>query len=728
MTAEEVLRASERSALGNNQIVTNVTGKVQMETRGKKWKSIGALGFILLALVVAGVFFSSGSLIPAAISDRLIEETDVQYADAVESKKLVFQQAMKAGELPENTVAVLQQYGVETEKADNGEVVLVVDGQRVTADEFVEAVSTNTKLYNAFDQATYSRAAYYYDDAAKKAFREMGTTRNNYTADSDFDKVMDEVMGRGSNVSVNSVAAVKKESEGESYVEYEAVGTAARSGGSAAGFINEVGSKNTAATSTEATLNSADTLKVADTMSKEQRSELFFLTFMENISKMKAGEGNESKINEAMNYLYEAQETEVVDVKTGEVVKVKGTALESPSLYAVLAGSKVDTAAVENYSSDRVLKTVENRVGAASSSAITGTVASTSSGVKGSIGRLLGGGEEGASAEALSSVDQTINASLVDNSYSTIKGVGAGEFLVEGAVNVGKRLAQKSGGTAGDAAAVSKYARLTSSVLAMDAAADRMNRSPFDVSSKNTFLGALIRKLAVIGAGESKGMMLMSGVKNFAGVVGKSMAALIPGGYADEASGYLTDFGDCTTYATIGAVGTAQCSEVATFDTSTLRDTFNDAGFVAFVEANTTLGASGKRTINKNSVLADFILYNNERVTPLGVTDGGILESLGQDASSVGFVSDILGMVRSFLGASDADKRIASGAAYVNSAANPDWQTYKYAQRYVSLARATESLQQYAGGSTAYNNIYGFEGDENPVIAFTNEYHRTAQR
>ena len=91
-------------------------------------------------------------------------------------------------------------------------------------------------------------------------------------------------------------------------------------------------------------------------------------------------------------------------------------------------------------------------------------------------------------------------------------------------------------------------------------------------------------------------------------------------------------------------------------------------------------------------------------------------------------MADIVGMIQSFLGASEQNKRIATGAEYVNSSNNPNWQNYKYAQRYVSLARATESLRQYADGSTAYNNIFGFEGNENPVIAFINNYYELANR
>ncbi|MBR3248574.1 hypothetical protein IKF89_00910 [Candidatus Saccharibacteria bacterium] len=724
MTAEEVLRYSEDSALENNQIISHVTGsRGKVKTTGKL-KSLGAMGLITALLVVAAVLFSSGNLIPSAISERLIEETDVQYADAVESKKLVFQQAMKNGELPENTIAVLGQYGVEVEKAENGEIVLKTKDKTVTADDFITVVSSDVNLYNAFDQATYSRAAYYFDDSAKKIFKEIGTTRNNYTKDSNFDEVMGSLVGSGSNIDVNNVVATEDEEGGSGY---ESAGAVARSSSGAEEFISGVGAQTRAGSSTEATLNSADSLKVADTISKEQRSSLFFLTFMENISKMKAGKGDESKINEAMNFLYEQHETEVVNVKTGEIMKVKGTALDSPSLYAVLSGSKVNLEGAENYSSDRVLKTIENRLGTTNGTgAITGTVASADENIKGSIGRFLDIGGEGASVETLNIVNKTIDGSLVNNSYETINGVDAGEMLVEGAVNVGKKLAKASGATAGDAAAVSEYARLNSAVLAMDAEADRMNRSPFDVTSKNTFLGSILHKLAV--ASTKMSGTLTSNMKTIASLTSEAVLGLLPASYADAASGFLTEFGDCETYSTIGAVGSPQCSEVATFDTSTLNDTFNDPEFIDFVNNNTTLSASGKRTINKGSVLADFVLYNDERTTPLGVTDGGILNSLGNELSSVNFVSNILEMIRSFLGASETEKRIASGAEYVNSSSNPNWGQYKYAQRYVSLARATESLQQYAGESSAYNNVYGFEGGENPVIAFMNDYYQTAQR
>jgi hypothetical protein len=103
--------------------------------------------------------------------------------------------------------------------------------------------------------------------------------------------------------------------------------------------------------------------------------------------------------------------------------------------------------------------------------------------------------------------------------------------------------------------------------------------------------------------------------------------------------------------------------------------------------------------------------------------DGGILESLSGGSSSIPFISDIISMIKIWLLSSDEDKAIATGKVFVNSASNPEWQKYKYAQRYVSLARATDALRQYDGDETAYNNIPFFEGVENPVVAFLNDYY-----
>ena len=98
MSAEEILRSNEDSALEETQIISRVTGQKSKNSGSKLKKSFSAAGFITAMIVIFTFLFSSGNLIPSAISERLVEETDVQYADAVESKIAVFQQALLISE------------------------------------------------------------------------------------------------------------------------------------------------------------------------------------------------------------------------------------------------------------------------------------------------------------------------------------------------------------------------------------------------------------------------------------------------------------------------------------------------------------------------------------------------------------------------------------------------------------------------------------------------------
>lgn len=120
-------------------------------------------------------------------------------------------------------------------------------------------------------------------------------------------------------------------------------------------------------------------------------------------------------------------------------------------------------------------------------------------------------------------------------------------------------------------------------------------------------------------------------------------------------------------------------------------------------------------------------------MTPVGVTDGGILKVLKDGSSSNGKIpfitkiSDLIGSVWgkivSFFTGREENRDIATGAAFVNSKDNNYyWDKYKYAQRYVSMVRATSALRMYDGDATAYSNI-PYVGIDNPVLACLEEYY-----
>ena len=719
--------------------VSSVTGK---KGSTRKRRSFGAVVLVVALIVVFSSLLSLGNMIPSMISERLIEAFDVQWADAVESKILVFKAALENGRVPKVTADSLKEIAntfnnysasigfikdgefMESNKNDSGELVIKVNDEIIKPKDFVSKVHNDYKLYKAFDAATYSRAAYYYDEPAMKVIKKY-SSRNNYTSDSELSEVIDTILGDGNDISANGVYLSKTEENGEEKVEYVENSEAAHSKSSATEFISNIVSRITGPDKNSATINTASVINIADNIAKEDKSKCFYVGTMENFSKMKAGEGGDSEINAELNYLLTNSSSEAMDVHSGGLVTLTGSALESPSMYAVLANKKVNYEDVENFASDRVIKVVENQLeGTTSYDAITTNVASTSNGAKSTIGRLNTGSET-SDSEVINLTSPMISSSVFDNSLEKISGIYAGELLVEGATNLGKELARMSGATAGDEEAVFAYTKLNNSILALEAKADRLDRSPFDITSRNTFLGSIIYNMAFVWG--NTGPSILSKSTTVFSTTQKSLASILPITYADETPGYLSNFGNCKTFDTIGVVGSVQCAEIATFDVTTLDDPYNNPEFVNFVENNTTLDASGNRVVKEGSLLDWFIRFMVNRTTSLGVADGGSLSALSEGASLVPFVSDIASMVKSFTESSEKNKLIATGELFVNSKNNPFWGEFRLAQRYVSLARADALLKQAAEGDDAYNDLRYFEGIENPVMALLNSYNQVAE-
>lgn len=698
----------------------------------KKFKKIGPaalVGFFGLLFIV--FVFLSGNYIPDTINTVLTQETDMQCANGTIDKEWVFIETLKQGEVPKDTIENLKIAGAlvideNGNESENG-TAIKYNNKILSGDGLFNELQTDVNLYTIFNDATYSCVAFYYDEAATKTMKELGTNRNNYTSTSDFEQVVGDAVGSGSNININTIykEEVEEEEPKQKTVEEEpkfiykkfTEEDTKTASAQAEEIINSVREKNPAETKEKSALNTADILKVADTASKEQRSSSFFLYFMENISKMKAGQGNESKINEAMNFLTDNRETQVVDTETGEIITQKGTPLESPSLYAILAQAPVSKEKTKNYSSDRILKTIQNKVGSNDSqNTILTTISSFGKNIKGAITRFINSAIETVEFSILAPIIPTVSSTLINNSFeNSIYGISGGEFLVEGAVNVGKKLAiMGSGASAGDEAAILAYNKQVQHIADLNNQSDRLNRNPLDPTSKNTFLGSFIYKLLPIASKTS----------SIPNIISKSLSSLIPGAHADSDTKFISTFGDNETLSTISAAGTVHGSVIATFDTSTQYNPYNNEEFQEFINENTEKDTAGNTTIKEDSILAKYIIYNNERESPIGTNDAGILTSLQSNFKKILLATNLTSMVEIFEKASDEEKRIASSAAFVNSKDNPDWEQYKYAQRYISINRALSVLKQYSTDETAYDNLNGFQSDINPVVAFTEKYYQ----
>ncbi len=709
-------------------------------------KKLGPLTLLAIFGLLFIVFiFGLGNYIPDSITTLLTDATDTQCANGTVDKEWVFIETLRQGELPKDTIIRLKKLGVlvvnEGGEEDIHGTSLLKDGQKLNGNELYEALQSDISLYTAFNEATYTCATFYYDEGAEKVFSYLNTNRNNYTETSNFHITIGKAMGMGSNADINTVyREPKEETEEEAPVEggeeeeeepfiYKFFGSeeSVNTGDHEAREIIELlMEKNPAETRAQSAINIADILKVADTVSKEQRSSSYFLYFIENIDKMKAGGGNQSKVNEALNFLTDQRETEVVDVDTTETVKSIGTPLQSPSLYAVLSGSKVSPEETKNYSSDRMLKTIESKLSQVGETdyslfdTIKTTLASFTKRITGTISRFIADAVETTEFSVVAPLIPTVSSSLILNSFTkSVYGITGGEFLVEGATNVGKSLSiRASGASAGDAGAVMAYNKQVQQIASLNARSEAMTKSPFDITSKNTFLGSILYKTLPIIAKTS----------SIPSIISKSIASLIPGAHAASNNSFLTTFGNNNqTLSSISAAGTVHGTTIATFDTSTQTNPYANEEFQAFIEENTELGEDGERTIIEGSDLATYIIYNTERESPRGVTDSGILESYLNSQKKISVSTDIIKAIKLFLNLSDGEEEalcIATGASFVISSENEDWQKYKYAQRYISINRTVAALKQYAEEENAYNNLRGFEGNTNPVVAFTEKYYK----
>ncbi|MBR0432024.1 hypothetical protein IJK16_03450 [Candidatus Saccharibacteria bacterium] len=666
--------------------------------------------------------------------------------------------------------------------ADNS-LVLQFENQLITPADLIDSLDSNLKLRSAFSEATYGRAMNFYDESAENFYSGLNITRNVFkdfevsgdeeTDRESYNSTMSEIFEKKSNSSANTVVDATDEVyasdpynnpkspcyhnfqcscqkyaagrewfilNGICYCEKEANNAA--TGNAVEEYINAVKNRATATSSSEATYNTAALLSNAVGANETYQSMQFFLANEENISKMKAGEGNNSAINQVLNWLTTPTTTTTINTE-GEEITLKGAPIEADALAAILAGEKFTNEKSADFSSERILNIADNKLngttGAHTTQSAISAISNTLMSVKITLQSFISdftslfiGKIQSATAFAAESIIALITPSLsksvLFSNAADYSGIVAGNFYVKGASAANSYLARSAqGGTVGDANAVTAYNRVTANVLALDAAADRATRSPFDVNSKNTFLGSIVTSLLPIATS--------SPLHFFSSLLSLTNNSL-PSAFAlGEDSSYQTTYGECSALTGINAKGDVYCNSIITFDTSTIDNALNDSGFQSFVNNNTNADGTPK----ENSDLAKFILYNNGRESPIGVKDANILNALNKNTESekkwyqkiTSFFKNLFSSLFSTSGTNNYEKELkeqnqigfATGSVFVNSSSNAYWNTFKYAQRYVSISRALEQLGYFDEDNTNTAELTMFKHTNyNPVNKFTNDY------
>ncbi len=423
-------------------------------------------------------------------------------------------------------------------------------------------------------------------------------------------------------------------------------------------------------------------------------------SYMETIDKTKAGYGDEAPINELATSLNEKKSNTNVELlstgnsgeptedgipalETKDKTTVK-SAMESAGVSALYGNGKVDTsdASVQSFNLSSSMKRILGGIGvsmtaftgctiskgaAASAGMITDVVAgvvSIAPCVAGLAGAIFSFGATAAPCLgaiikemivplAIKLTDAAIKAvvlggiiatlvPIVSNALgrdlvSTLGGEDLGNALTSGALRYMGSAHRANGGSLGTVEKYQQYAVAQAEVIAQEAKEERLTLSPFDITSKNTFMGTILTQMMSLT--NSSG--LMKSLTSASTVMSSSIASLTPrvSAVTKTISESLPDMEKyaetCPYLASIGAVGDAFCNPYIVTDVSTIDEDPDDVveQLIASeqVTASSTEGENVK--VNDNTELAKYIKYCGTRESDFGYADQNITNEINSGTS-----------------------------------------------------------------------------------------------
>lgn len=290
---------------------------------------------------------------------------------------------------------------------------------------------------------------------------------------------------------------------------------------------------------------------------------------------------------------------------------------------------------------------------------------------------------------------------------TAVAGEDLGNMLVSGANIYMGQNHQQSGGSVANKESLIAYLQEQDRVIAEKARHERETRSPFDVTSKYTFLGSLANQMIPIA---SQTTSLTSIVKGMSTVVGNAVSSMTPRSSATSAAIQAQAASDqteesCPDMAEIGGIADAFCNPYIITDTSTLSA--HPATIVNQVDLADDDNLDDNGEIENDGNLARYIIYCGQRTSPWGKIDQNIAGDVQKATVGSSIVDNtisavpIVGDVVDILNNADKEENIGyiTGKACVTNNDGGDgmgrktakWDENKKYQRYIEDQRIAEA-------------------------------------
>lgn len=761
-TAEEKEETTPNnfSYTGHGKSLTERFKKSRKLSRGSRIKKGLPLFFIGgLAVVAIFIMFTMVGSLGNQIETLITRATDSMFGSYSENTLRVTEELLqgKRGEFPEYFQDRLQEQGIAVSGSEESGYTLDWSGIPITAGTFREVYSNDVNFREAFTKAKRGRTSNFFDMSASFAFTRLGVSRNLYrsyrqTGDSDTDmkaykKVESDLFDDATHSSVNTMTDrqatdengnPRYDEDGNPIMERVKSGediSSSQGGDSrvkAKGYLMDAAGRVADATNIGcAALKVANMISVTVAAAEIYQAINYFLSNAENISKTKAGDGNNAAQNYFLNDLNEPVTATYTDVDSGEEKEVTGAPIEAEGFANVLAGTNPDINKTRNYSVESAFVASGIAIGmTAFNNRACGGLRAVGATVSIAIG-LMGGGivktiatlakttiintalQTGITA-ILSVLVPKIAMSLFENAAESLSGIPAGETFVKGAALGNKKVARNTSGQGlADKETATAYARQTKIANAMESELGRRNKSPFDASSPDTFYGKIASKFGAI-AGSTSFISAISSTSNLIGSTVKNLfGSTVSRTYADSISNpdfsvdyelagtdYSEVFADESTCEYLTDIGAA-CGMYGEEITATHPDVINlpsdDPGYMSFLDENVTKLSDGTYEVIPNSFLANKTMYCDERDSPFGVFDSNIAAAFETSygfADNIPILNDVVDLFNAVEDMDPETEGWSRGSFCVmNESTNPHFQELIYAQHFAEDQRIAAQIE-----------------------------------
>ena len=762
---------------GNFRRTTTKSNKSLNFSRLSTAKKIKKYSPLIIALgsffaVILFLFFSVSNL-GNQIEILITRATDTMFGSYSENTLRITEEllAKKQGAFPKYFENRLKANGIELVDAGSS-YHFIYDGATITSENFRNFYAKNIGFQEAFTRAKRARASNFFDKPATMSLAKIGITRNLYSAyratgnhDTDtknYQTTEEGVFGDKTNSSINTTTEVEETDErGNKTTKITKSGEDIDSSNidgdtpevkannyllSTAGRVAEAGGLTCTA------LKVANLISVAIAANQIYQAMHFFMTNQENISKTKAGYGNEAAANSVLNFLNTSATTEYTDVSTGEKKTVTGAPIQAEGFSNVLAGEKVNLNYTKNFSINSAFLTTGAALGLTTARArACGGIRAVGAAI--SLATLAFGG--GLIKTAVTLLKTTvinvaiastiagmlavllpyIQKILFENPAKNLIGKPAGEKYVQGAALVNKKVGRAtSGQSLASKEAATAYYKETLVAANREAELDRKTKNAFDASSPNTFLGSILGRFSRVTTSSS----LLSNFSHLSTITKNSLNFLATHTSqsvlaADGSETFTTDtdlagtsfqniYGkddDCEALASIGAACDMYGGEVVATDVTTEKLSTSDPEYQRVISENVRKNSEGFDEVIPNSLLAHKTMFCDERDSPFGHFDANIANAFNASlgfANSIPIISETVELYNAVSDMSPETQGWASGAYCVMGSQNPHWQSLKYLQHYTEHTRICTQIK--------CSSVVDSEGnDRNPITAYKEAYY-----